>query len=47
VHKKIAYRSGGYGESKVVATIESRSKKYEFRDVPQEEREIWIKIVGA
>jgi hypothetical protein len=45
-HKKTKHNSRGYGRSKVVAVIENREKKYEFRDVPQEKREGWIKTNG-
>jgi hypothetical protein len=45
-HKKMKHRMPGYGESRVVAIIESREKKYEFRDTPQEHREKWIKDNG-
>ena len=42
-HKKMQHNKPGYGKSKVVAIIESREKKYDFRDTPQEQREKWIK----
>jgi len=45
-HKKTKHNSRGYGRSMVVAVIENREKKYEFRDVPQEKREEWIKTNG-
>ncbi len=45
-HKKTKHNSRGYGRSKVVAVITSRERKYEFRDVPQEKREEWIKANG-
>jgi hypothetical protein len=45
-HKKTKHNLSGYGKSKVVAIIENREKKYEFRDVPQEKREEWIKTNG-
>lgn len=45
-HKKMRHGSRGYGKSKPLAVIESREKKYEFRDVPQHERERWIKANG-
>lgn len=46
-HRKMQHNKQGYGESKVVAVIESREKKYEFRDVPKEQREEWIKNNGT
>jgi len=46
-HKKRKHGSSGYGGSKVVAVILSREKKYEFRDVPQEERWKWVKTNGV
>lgn len=46
-HKKTKHNSRGYGNSKVVAIITNRKRKYEFRDVPQEEREQWIKTNGV
>jgi len=45
-HKKTKHNSRGYGRSKVVAVIRDRKRKYEFRDVPQEKREEWIKANG-
>lgn len=45
-HKKMQHHRSGYGESKVVAIIEGREKKYELRDTPQEQREKWIKDNG-
>jgi len=45
-HKKMQHHKSGYGESKVVAIIKSREKKYEFRDTPQRQREKWIKDNG-
>lgn len=45
-HKKMQHDSRGYGKSMAVAVIESRERKYEFRDVPQEKRERWIKANG-
>ena len=45
-HKKTKHNSRGYGGSKVVAVITDRERKYEFRDVPQEKREEWIKANG-
>ena len=46
-HKKTKHDSRGYGGSKVVAMIARRERKYEFRDVPQEERWEWIKTNGV
>ena len=46
-HRKAQHNKQGYGISKVVAVIESREKKYEFRDVPKEKREEWIKNNGT
>lgn len=46
-HKKVQHGSRGYGKSQAVAVIESRERKYEFRDVPQEQRERWIKTSGT
>ena len=45
-HKKMQHHKSSYGKSKVVAIIESREKKYEFRNTPQEQREKWIKDNG-
>ncbi len=45
-HKKTKHNSRGYGGSKVVVVITDRERKYEFRDVPQEKREEWIKANG-
>lgn len=45
-HKKKQHNSQGYGESKVVAVIETREKKYEFRDTKQNQREEWLKKNG-
>lgn len=45
-HKKVQHNKNGYGESKVVAIIESRERKYEFRDTSQKQREDWIKKNG-
>jgi hypothetical protein len=45
-HKKMQHGSRGYGKSEPVAVIEGRERKYEFRDVPQDEREQWIKANG-
>lgn len=46
-HKKVQHGSRGYGKSEAVAVIEGREKKYEFRDVPQDERERWIRTNGT
>ena len=46
-HKKSKHNSSGYGKSKVVAIILDKEKKYEFRDIPQEKREEWIKTNGV
>lgn len=46
-HKKRKHGSRGYGGSEVVAVILSRGRKYEFRDVPQEEKWKWIKTNGV
>lgn len=46
-HKKTKHNSQGYGKSKLMAVIGSRERKYEFRDVPQEKREEWIKANGT
>jgi hypothetical protein len=46
-HRKMQHSSRGYGESELVAVIGSRERKYEFRDVPQEQREQWIKTNGT
>lgn len=46
-HKKRKHGSRGYGGSKVVAVILNRERKYEFRDVPQEERWEWIEANGV
>jgi len=46
-HKKTRHNSRGYGKSNVLAVIQSREKKYEFRDIPQEKRMEWIKANGV
>ncbi len=46
-HKKTKHNSRGYGRSKVVAIINGREKKYEFRDAPQDKRMEWIKANGV
>jgi hypothetical protein len=46
-HRKVHHNKQGYGKSKVVAVIERRDKKYEFRDIPKEQREEWIKNNGT
>jgi hypothetical protein len=46
-HKKMQHGSRGYGKSEPMAVIESRERKYEFRDVPQDKRERWIKANGT
>ncbi len=46
-HKKMQHQKSSYGKSKVVAIIESREKKYEFRDIPHDQREKWVKDNGT
>lgn len=46
-HKRTKHNSQGYGKSKIVAIILDKEKKHEFRDIPQEKREEWIKTNGV